>query len=260
MRAVNTMKLSMRNLIACLLLVASCTNPPQPTVEQLNACLDAIAVQSELRDCASIEVADASGIILLDDTDPYVGLRLYPFQPRINNGKRAEVVFDYPYHPGETVSYAWALMIPTVFPSDAPKNRWWIMAQWHDQPDRELGETWAGFPKHLPALLLEYGMDNNQDYLEFQYGAGNLQPVGRIPILRSQWLRLRLDIHWSQSADGSASLFVGDDASPTLVAQGPNMFNAFQHYFKLGQYRHPDINTENWVYIDEVSIVKQEGS
>jgi len=35
---------------------------------------------------------------------------------------------------------------------------------------------------------------------------------------------------------------------------GPNMHNGYQHYLKLGMYRHPAIATENRLDIRDVSI------
>ncbi|WP_422923791.1 hypothetical protein [Singulisphaera sp. PoT] len=31
------------------------------------------------------------------------------------------------------------------------------------------------------------------------------------------------------------------------------MNSGYQHYWKLGQYRHPDIATNNWIYVDALS-------
>lgn len=244
-------------VLGSLLLATSCADLAQPTREQARTYIDALIVQPELGKYAELEVANTSAIALVDGTNPYVGLRVYPHQPKVNSGKRAEISIDYPYSPGDSVCYSWKVMLPEVFPSDAPANRWWVMAQWHDQPNPNNGETWNGFPSHSPALLLGYGMKNDADYLQFQYGVSSLTPIGLVPLSRGQWLRIRMEIHWSQGADGSASLYLDDSAAPAFAAHGPNMFNAFQHYFKLGQYRHPDINTENWVYIDEISIMKQ---
>lgn len=39
----------------------------------------------------------------------------------------------------------------------------------------------------------------------------------------------------------------------------PNLHNAYQHYLKLGMYRHPDIKTDNWIYLDDLTITKQAG-
>jgi Polysaccharide lyase len=71
---------------------------------------------------------------------------LSPGQAKKNNGIRAEISVDYPYKVGDVVRHAWKMRLPDDFKADDPQNRWWVMGQWHDQPDRTLGETWAGFP------------------------------------------------------------------------------------------------------------------
>lgn len=246
-----------RFILGCVFLLASCTSSPQPDPSQTKAYLDAIITQPELADVASFELAGMDSISLIDDSNPYIGLYLYSYQPKVNSGKRAEIAFDYPFVPEDTVSYEWKVMLPAEFPSDAPDNRWWVVAQWHDQPDLNKGETWDNFPSHSPSILLGYGMLDGKDYLGFNYGTDTLENVGLIPVTRGEWLHIRIEVHWSQEAEGSASLYLNNEADPAFSAQGSNMFNAYHHYFKLGQYRDPKINTDNWIYIDDVNITKQ---
>jgi len=35
------------------------------------------------------------------------------------------------------------------------------------------------------------------------------------------------------------------------------MHNDFQHFLKLGMYRHPEIETDNWIYVDDLQITKR---
>ncbi len=63
-------------------------------------------------------------------------------------------------------------------------------------------------------------------------------------------------IKWSPRAEGKVAVFFDQSKSPSLVGTGPNMHNAFQHYLKLGMYRHPEIGTENRLDIRDVSIEK----
>jgi hypothetical protein len=48
------------------------------------------------------------------------------------------------------------------------------------------------------------------------------------------------------------------DDSPTAVAagSGPNMHNDFQHYLKVGMYRHREIQGDNWIYLRDIAIKK----
>ncbi len=198
-------------------------------------------------------------------TETYLGLRVYDSQPRKNKGIRAELSVDYPYKAGDTVEYSWRFMLPEDFPADAacphfwekdcaPQNRWWVMGQWHDQPDRTQGETWDGYPGHSPPVAFGYGMVNGHDMLSLSYGAPDQRTVALMPIERSQWQSLRVRIHWSTDPDGWVSVTLNDAKLPAIQATGPNMHNTFQHYLKLGMYRHPDIKGDAWIYLDDVRI------
>ncbi len=207
------------------------------------------------------EVASRDSIELVPDGGG-VELRLVPGQPKVNNGIRAEVSVDAPFVDGDTVRYEWQVWLPRDFQPD-PQNRWWVFADWHDQPDRNLGQTWADFPSHSAPLILGYGhleggqvvegfsVPETSDVLSVTYGV-DYRPLGLLPLRRDEWNSIRVDVTWSQNARGAMTLTVND--SPPLKAQGPNMLNAFQHYFKAGQYRNPDINTANRVRLRRVNI------
>jgi hypothetical protein len=213
------------------------------------------AVSADLLPYSTIEIPAIENIRRgVDAQGEHLELRTYYDQPLKNGGVRAEVSVDYPYREGDTVRYNWRLMLPTDFPSDAPTNRWWLMAQWHDQPDRTRGETWAGYPRHSPSVGLGYGQINGQDELSLLYGAPDPAPAGLIPISRGVWHALSVEITWSRGANGRAKVFLDGGKTPVREASGPNMYNGFQQYMKLGMYRHPDIRGDAWVYIGGVSV------
>ncbi len=248
--------------VCCVLFAVIFLCSPSPGASQdEHRYLDAITEQQPgLVTIAGLELADADAISLVDGANPYIGLRVYPNQPLVNNGKRAEISFNFPYSPGDTIVYEWKIMFPLLFPpSDVPDSRWWSISQWHDQPNINKGETWDNFPAHPPAIAFEYENLNGQDYLGFYHGIFNTERVGLIPLPRGQWLHLRAEIHWSQGEDGSARLFLGDSKAPIFSARGANMFNDYQHYFKIGQYRDPAINSDNTVYFDDVRIYRKQG-
>ncbi len=246
-------------VLCCTLFIAACTDSPQQSTSQDERYLDAITEQqSELVNIAGLELASVDSISLVDSTNPYIGLRVFPNQPFVNNGKRAEVSFNFPFSQNDTIVYEWKVMIPLLFPpSDVPDSRWWSISQWHDQPNINEGETWDNFPPHPPAIAIEYENLDGQDYLGFYYGIFNTERTGLIPFTRGEWLKIRAEIHWSQGEDGSAKLYLNDSNVPIFFVQGANMFNDYQHYFKIGQYRDPKINTDNTVYFDDVRIYKK---
>jgi hypothetical protein len=208
-----------------------------------------------LLDYAHVEVPALENITLLGEgASQHLGLHLFPGQKKLNGGIRAEVSVDYPHQQGDTVRYSWKFMVPKDFTSDAPQNRWCLIGQWHDQPDKERGESWDGFPSRSPPVLLGLGEIDGRLAIGFEYGPTQDQKLGPIFIERGKWHSLAMVIKWSQKADGKATLFLDDMAKLAATAEGPNMHNDYQHYLKLGMYRHPEIETDNWIYLDDLNI------
>ncbi len=208
---------------------------------------------------AKIEISDISQIQKIhNELGNYLGLRVYDKQSRKNKGVRAEISIDYPYQSGDTVEYHWRFMIPSNFQSDSTgislKNRWWLMGQWHDQPDRSRGENWDNYPSHSPSIAFGYGINQGQDVLSLNYGAPQPAPIRLVPFERNKWQDVRVKIHWSLENDGFISVFFNNSKEPVAFAKGRNMYNNFQHYFKIGMYRHPEIKGDSWFFLDDVRI------
>lgn len=217
----------------------------------------AAVLPPELIRYAAIEVPSQENIhIRSDSTGRYLEFRLVPGQAKKNNGIRAEISVDFPYNVGDIVRYKWKMRLPENFKADEPQNRWWVMGQWHDQPDQTRGETWQGFPGRSPPVSFNYGRRDGKDFLSLLVGSPRMKSVGLIPISRGSWHSLDVVIKCSQGADGRVAVFFDGSKAPVLVGTGPNMHNAFQHYLKLGMYRHPEIATENHLDIRDVHIEK----
>lgn len=89
------------------------------------------------------------------------------------------------------------------------------------------------------------------------YGSPQLRDLGLLTVERGKWHSISAVIRWSNGPDGKAAIFLNDLTKPAITAQGANMHNDYQHYLKLGMYRHPEISTDNWIYIDDVQISKE---
>ncbi len=63
-----------------------------------------------------------------------------------------------------------------------------------------------------------------------------------------------MDILWSQAANGRVVLYL--DGKKVVRATGPNMLNAYQHYFKVGSYRSDKIDGDGWVYVKNITTHK----
>lgn len=215
------------------------------------------ALPQELMRYAGIEVPSRENIQVRSDSGGrYLEFRLVPGQAKKNNGIRAEISVDYPYAVGEIVRYKWEMRLPRDFAADEPRNRWWVMGQWHDQPDKTKGETWQGFPGRSPPVSFNYGRREGKDFLSLLVGSPKMKSVGLLPITRDTWHALDVVIKWSQGDDGRVAVFFEGSRAPTVTGTGPNMHNGFHHYLKLGMYRHPDIATENRLGIRNVRIEK----
>jgi hypothetical protein len=215
----------------------------------------AAVLPPELIRYAGIEVPSQENIcILSDDSGRFLEFRLVPGQAKKNNGIRAEISVDYPFKVGEVVRYRWKTRLPQDFQGDDPQNRWWVMGQWHDQPDRTKGETWQGFPGRSPPVSFNYGRLDGKDYLSLLVGSPNMKSVGLLPVTRGAWHSIEAVIRWSPGADGKVAVFFDGSKAPAITGSGPNMHNGFQHYLKLGMYRHPGIATENRLDIRDVLI------
>lgn len=213
----------------------------------------------ELLQYAKVEVASRQSIARVEDG---LELKVLPGQPKLNGGIRAELSVDYPFVDGDTVRYEWSFWIPEDFTPD-PLNRWWVFANFHDQPDRTKGETWEGFPSNSSPLILGYGhveggferdgfsIKETSDVLSVTYGTDH-RPVALVPFSRGVWHQVRLDVRWSQSSIGTLAMTL--DGAHVVSAKGPNMLNAFQHYLKAGMYRDPTIDSFNRVRLSSLKI------
>jgi hypothetical protein len=73
-----------------------------------------------------------------------------------------------------------------------------------------------------------------------------------------KWHSLAVEIRCSRNANGRATLFLDDMPQPAVVVDGPNMHNDFQYFFLHGMYHHPEIATDNWIYLDDLTITTQD--
>lgn len=214
---------------------------------------------AELLDFSHLDLPSRDSIAKMETADgAHLGLRIYPGQPKTHGGIRAEVSLDYPFQPEDTVRYTWKFRLPKDFESDAPQNRWWVIGQWHDQPDRTKDETWETQPSYSPPISIGIAEIENRLAIGLSYGTtlGNHKQAvsDPIPIQRGDWYTAQADIRWSQTENGSIELSLVEIPESATLMKGPNMNNAYQHYLKVGMYRHPGIQSENWIHIDQINV------
>ena len=213
------------------------------------------AVALALHKYATLEVLDTDAWDI-QTFAPYatdaIGFKVYNGQPLVGGKTRSEISIDSPWLEGDTVRYTWKFMIPAATTPD-PSQRFWVITQWHDQPNFRLGQDWDTYQTgNSPPLVIGYGEIDGLRAITISYGAPN--PVFVTPefyIADDTWYEMDMLVRWSQSHDGSAVLKI--DGTQVWAATGANMHNAYQHYWKLGQYRNGDILGTAWVWFDEIN-------
>ena len=182
-----------------------------------------------------------------------LGFRLTGNTLPINNGIRSELAIDYPFKEGQTVRYSFDMKLPEYYVYDDAANRWWSIAQWHDQPDRTKNETWSTFAAHSPPVFLYIEQRFNRIVgMGLSTDSQRKHSWAAVPI--NTWLRISVTVKWSQGADGVVSVSVLDHPEFSDVIYGKNMFNGYQHYMKIGQYRRPEITSSTNVLYRYVNI------
>ncbi|GEP42941.1 polysaccharide lyase [Brevifollis gellanilyticus] len=249
--------MAVRILLIVVFVLTSCDRGADPQAREKELAYLRVVMPEDLLPYAHVEVPAVENIAILGEgADRHLGLHTIPGQKRRSGGVRAEVSVDRPFEEGDTLRYEWQFRVPEDFKSDAPRNRWCIIGQWHDQPDIRQGETWEGFPSRSPPVLVGLGEWQGRLALGIEYGPTQAQKHGPIFIQRGKWHRIAMVIRWSRKADGRASVYFDDMTTAVKTFDGPNMHNGYQHYFKFGMYRHPDIATENWIHLREFKTSK----
>ena len=195
-------------------------------------------------------------------------------QGLVNEGVRAEIVYDNRDLPESDKWYAWAFMVPDGYAHSDP-GLWQIMGQFHDQPPPGVSwDDWGG-KGHSPPIALHYISQLTQDmsaelhalipnlssyvengifsaaFVTVGLGPAN-ETIGLVPIIQGAWNEIVFHIKWSMGSGGLVEFY--KDRKFIGQKSGPNMWNDQPHYLKLGLYRSPAITHQSSVYIDELRV------
>ena len=171
-------------------------------------------------------------------------------QPKLNSGTRSELSINFPYKVGESVGYKFDMFIPASFMSD-DLNRWSLLAQWHDQPNFDKGEVWKNHPKLSPPVFIFTESNYGSFGIGIQYG---LNQRVWFPIQKNLWHQFEFRFLWSKTNEGKLQVLLND--AYKFSFEGQNMLNEYQHYLKVGLYRHPEIKGHNEIHFRNLSISK----
>lgn len=213
------------------------------------------AVALDLHQYAALEVLDEDAWDI-QTFAPYatdaIGFKVYEGQPLVGGKTRSEISIDAPWSVGDTVRYTWKFMVPTGTVPD-PSQRFWVVTQWHDRPNPIEDQDWDSYQTgNSPPLVVGFGISDSVMSLSVSYGAPF--PVFEPPLIAIEydtWYEMDMLVRWSMSHDGSAVLKI--DGTQVWAKTGRNMHNAYQHYWKLGQYRNGDIAGTAWMWFDAIA-------
>jgi Polysaccharide lyase len=237
-------------LTASLLSCASAFAVGCPNITN-RALIQSIGLSTDRASTLSVEVPDCSNLKLSKD---HVNFVLNEDNPKVHNGVRSEVAIGFPFDEGETVVYEWSVLLPSSSPPGDESARWWLIGQWHDQPDPRLGETWATFKHQSPPLAIYVAKRDGQ--IGLGLAGVNGVKISWAPMPLDKWIRITARIKWSTS-DGLADVTFDSDTRVVVRHAGKNMLNSYFHYFKAGQYRAPEVRSKAEVLMKHFKITRQ---
>ncbi|BAC92206.1 polysaccharide lyase [Gloeobacter violaceus] len=159
--------------------------------------------------------------------------------------------------------YAFSVYLPVDWETD--EDSYDIIAQWHDSPDFDLGETWRSPALNLQVAAGNWKINRRWDPNPVTYDntpgpGGGTESIGLGPYSKGVWTDWVLHVNWSYEDNGV--LEVWKNGVLVLAREGPNTYNdQTGPYLKLGIYK-PDwkydpaesTTSSRTLYIDEVRI------
>ena len=166
----------------------------------------------------------------LNNTDPIIG-----------NGKRAELLLFSEKSSNIERWYRFDVYLPENYQNDPLFD---IIAQWHETPDFDLGETWRSPPIalmtrknfwELRILWADKPVNTNKTI-----SGSKLIPLGNYE--KNKWVEWVFHIKYSYGDDGLMEIW--KNKKKVLEHQGPNYYNDKKGpFFKFGIYK-PDWMTK----------------
>lgn len=157
--------------------------------------------------------------------------------------------------------YGFSLFLPLNYIADPSFE---IVAQWHEYPDKNLGETWRTPPLSLMTykgnFQLHRRWDPNPVTRDKPGSGGGIESVPIGPYKTGVWTDFVFHIKWSYKSDGL--LEVWQNGNLVVRKAGPNTYNDQRGpYFKMGVYKpewksapSKSNNTQRVIYFDEVRV------
>jgi hypothetical protein len=182
--------------------------------------------------------------------------------PDVSSSRRSELRLGT-VKPDSSRWYAFSIYLPVDWEID--EDSYDIIAQWHDSPDFDLGETWRSPALNLQVAAGNWKINRRWDPNPVTYDntpgpGGGTESIGLGPFSKGVWTDWVIHVNWSYENNGV--LEVWKNGELVLMREGPNTYNdQTGPYLKLGIYK-PDwkydpaesTTSRRTLYIDEVRI------
>lgn len=178
--------------------------------------------------------------------------------PDINNSKRSELKLDRVPRSSERI-YRFRSFLPDNYATDSSME---IVAQWHETPDFELGETYRSPPLYLKTdngrWVLSRRWDPNK--LTRNNTPAGTETIDLGPYQKGVWTNWSFRVRWSYESNGLVQVW--KNGKQVFRKTGPNTYNdEIGTYFKMGIYK-PDWKsrpqesqtTQRVIYFDRVRV------
>ncbi|MBD2305467.1 heparin lyase I family protein [Chroococcidiopsis sp. FACHB-1243] len=175
---------------------------------------------------------------------------------RIDGVKRAELrLGEVP--PDSEIWYGFSVFLPANYHQDPSSE---IIAQWHDLPDKNLGETWKSPALSLSTKDGKFILNRKWDSKRVTVVPEGKEVVDLGLYQTGRWTDFVFHVKWSSGSNGL--LKVWQDGKLVVRRNGLNNYNdARGPYLKIGIYKgdwknHPEKSTvsERELYFDEVRV------
>ena len=155
--------------------------------------------------------------------------------------------------------YGFSNLVPANYAKDRSYE---IVAQWHEMPDRDLGEPWRRPPLTLSIRNDRFGVSNRWDpkplSVKFKEAGSQSWDLGTVP--KGDWTDWVFHVKWSHKSDGLVEVW--KNGQLVVRKTGPNTYNDKKGpYFKIGIYK-PDwkadpeksTTTQRVIYYDQIQV------
>lgn len=213
------------------------------------------------RECASVESCQVSDSVAKDGTSS-IKFSLQKGDPDVALSKRAEIAYKKE-EAFQDFEYGFSIFLPANYQQDRSGE---ILAQWHENPDFDLGENWKSPPLALYTDDGEWVLRQfwDLDLISLSQNGSNAGS-SRTSLGNYQtgvWTDWKFRVKWSVEGDGIVEVYQNN--VKLFDKKGINTYNNKEGiYFKTGIYKFDWKNRPDYsqidsreIFVDKISITQ----